>query len=73
MPIWPPEIQSLVDWFYKFVPPETPFYLEPQVHVLEPVKFIALLRVELEAGPTGPRARMGTIQGDLQKLKAYFE
>lgn len=70
--IWPPEIQSLVDWFCNFIPPEAPFYLEPHRHVIAPEKFFALLRVELKAGPTGPRARMGTLQDDLQRLKTHF-
>ena len=70
---WPSEIQSFVDWFHKLVPPEAPFYLEPHRHVTDPDKLFALLKLELETGPAGSRARMGTLQHDLQKLKAYLE
>ena len=33
---------------------------------------VLCLRWEIQTGPTGPRARMGTLQSDLRKLKAYL-
>jgi hypothetical protein len=68
---WPPEIQSLVDWFLTMDPPP-PFYLESHLHVKDPEKFFQLLRRESETGPRGPRARLGALQSDLRKLKVYF-
>jgi hypothetical protein len=68
---WPPDVQSLVDWFLT-LEPIAPFELEPHIHVADPVKFCAALRREIQTGPTGPRARMGTLQSDLRKLKVYL-
>lgn len=69
---WPPEIQSLVDWFLTLDPPTEPFYLENHLHVVDPVKCFESLRQEIETGPRGPRARLGALQWDLRKLKIYF-
>jgi hypothetical protein len=44
----------------------------PHIHVADPVKFFSSLRREIAAGPGGARARMGTLQSDLRKLKAYL-
>jgi hypothetical protein len=35
-------------------------------------KILSSLRMDIEAGPKGPRARMRTLQSDLQSLKSYF-
>lgn len=71
-PSWSPETQPLIDWFIKLEPPAEPFYLEPHIRVRNPAKFFATLQREIETGPSGPRARMGTLQSDLRKLKAYI-
>ena len=68
--VWPPDAQSLVDWFMTQEVPVEPFLLEPHLRVAEPGKFFDSLRREIEAGPKGPRAKMGTLQWDLRKLKA---
>ena len=68
---WPSKDQSLVDWFIELEAPTEPFYLEPHRHVVGPAKFFSALRMDITAGPDGPRARMGTLQCDLRKLKAY--
>ena len=70
--VWPPDAQSLMDWFMTQEVPVEPFYLEPHLRVADPGKFFDSLRREIEAGPRGPRARMGTLQWDLRKLKAYL-
>ena len=70
--VWPPDVQSLVDWFMIQEPPAEPFFLEPHLRVVVPGKFFESLRREIETGPRGPRARMGTLQSDLRKLKAYL-
>lgn len=68
-PVWPPEVQALVDWFLTLNPREIkPFYLEPHIRVGDPVKFCAGLRREIQTGPNGPRARSGALQDDLRKL-----
>ena len=69
---WPSDIQFFIDWFLSLAPPPEPFNLEPHVHVLDPAKYFEALRREIETGPSGPRARMGTLQSDLRKLKAHF-
>jgi hypothetical protein len=68
---WPLEDQYLLDWFMTVEAPTEPFYLEPHRHVVAPAKFYSALRMDITAGPAGPRARMGTLQSDLRKLKAY--
>lgn len=72
--IWPPEIQLLIGWFLKLEPREiAPFYLEPHLHVTDPVKFCAALRREVLAGPTGPRGKHGALLEDVRKLKELVE
>ena len=69
---WPPEVQSLVDWFLAFDPPKESFYLVPHLRIDNPVKFFQSLRLGVETGPRGPRARRGALQADLLNLKTYF-
>ena len=70
--VWHPVVQSLVDWFLTLTPPMESFYLEPHLRIVDPVKFFQSLRREIETGPIGPRARLGTLQWDLRNLKTYF-
>jgi len=70
--VWPSDVQSLVDWFMIQKPPTEPFLLEPHLWVVGPGKFFESLRCEIETGPRGTRARMGTLQWDLRNLKAYL-
>jgi hypothetical protein len=69
---WPSENQSLLDWFLALDQPTEPFYLEPHRKIVDPVKVFSALRMDITAGPDGPRARMGTLQCDLRKLNAYL-
>lgn len=70
---WPPDVQSLVDWFLTLEPRLiSPFHLEDHRHISDPVKFCAALRLDISRGPTGPRARYGALQDDLRKLKSHF-
>lgn len=69
---WPPEIQSLIDWFITLEPPTEPFYLESHRHIVAPSKFFASLQREIQTGPRGPRARTGALQWDLRKLRAFL-
>ncbi len=70
--VWPPDVQSLVDWFMIQGAPVEPFFLEPHLRVIDPGKFFESLRREIETGPIGPRARLGALQWDLRNLKAYL-
>jgi hypothetical protein len=70
--LWPPDVQSLVDWFMIQGAPVEPFFLEPHLRVEDPGKFFESLRREIETGPIGPRARLGALQWDLRNLKAYL-
>lgn len=69
---WPPAVQPLIDWFMGLEPPAESFYLEPHLRVIDPEKFFATLRREIETGPSGPRAQMGSLQCDLRALQAKF-
>lgn len=70
--VWPPDVQSLVDWFMIQGAPAEPFLLESHLRIVSPGKFFESLRRAIETGPRGPRARLGALQSDLQKLKAYL-
>jgi hypothetical protein len=70
--VWPSDVQSLVDWFMIQEAPAEPFLLEPHLRVVGPDKFFESLRREIETGPRGPRARLGALQSDLWKMKAYL-
>lgn len=70
--VWPLEIQPLVDWFMMQEAPVEPFFLEPHLRVVGPGKFFESLRREIETGPRGPRAKLGALQSDLQKIKVYL-
>lgn len=67
---WMPEIQTLINWFMELETPTEPFYLEPHLHIIHPAKFFSSIWREIQTGPKGPRARMGTLQSDLRMLKA---
>ena len=66
----PSKDQSLLDWFLTLEAPTEPFYLEPHRHVVGPAKYFSALRMDITAGPAGPRAKMGSLQSDLRELKA---
>jgi hypothetical protein len=70
---WPRDDQPLIDWFMALEIPKTiyPFFLEEGIRVLGP-KYFDGLRRDIANGPEGPRARMGVLQSDLRKLKAYL-
>ena len=66
---WSPEDQLLIDWFMTLEPPKEPFQLAPHIKVLNPEKFFAALRMDIGAGPRGPRGRHGALMDDLTVLK----
>jgi hypothetical protein len=67
--VWPPNVQSLVDWFLTLEPPPEPFYLEPHQHIMDPEEFFSALRMDIKAGPDGARGKHGALIYDLTALK----
>jgi hypothetical protein len=66
---WPPEMQSLIEWFIKLEPPAAPFNQEPHIHVIDPAKYFSSLKQEIESGPNCPRGRNGALLCDLEALR----
>ena len=68
---WNAEAAELVTWFQNAGDslPVEPFDLCSGCRVVEPARFYAALRTEIATGPTGPRARLGTLQVDLRRLR----
>lgn len=69
---WNREMQDLIEWYMAIPKPTGSFYLERHQHVVDTGKFFESLKLEIQTGPTGPRARTGALQSDLQRLKGYF-
>ena len=67
-PEWDTETLRLIDWFRTTTPPAEPFDLCRGVTVLDPVRWWRSIEGDIAAGPSGPRACYGAVQGDLRKL-----
>ena len=68
---WDADAAELIDWFRANrdrLPVEL-FDLCSGCRVVEPSRFYASLRSEIATGPTAPRARLGTLQADLRRLR----
>ena len=65
---WDDETQRLIDWFKTTTPPAEPFELCQGVTILDPVRWWRSIEGDIAAGPSGPRATYGAVQGDLRKL-----
>ena len=68
---WDADATELIDWFQANrdrLPVES-FDLCSGCRVVEPARFYAVLRCEIATGPTGPRARLGTLQVELRRLR----
>jgi hypothetical protein len=50
-------------------PPAAPFNQEPHIHVIDPAKYFASLKREIESGPSCPRGRNGALLYDLNTLR----
>lgn len=66
---WDAEVEGLIARFRALEPASEPFQLTPWAKVVDPVRYHAFLAMEIEWGPTGPRARLGSFQAE---LKAYL-
>jgi hypothetical protein len=69
---WNREMQDLIEWYMAIPKPAGFFYLERHQHVVDSGKFFSTLQREIQTGPSGPRAIMGTLQGDLHNLRVHF-
>jgi hypothetical protein len=66
---WPPETQSLIDWFRTATRQEAPFYLNGCTKVVDADKFYEALERDIKAGSAGARARYGVLADDIKNLK----
>jgi hypothetical protein len=48
--------------------PPAPFKLRPCVTITDATRWLDSIRLEVDAGTLGPRARMGSLQDDLRDL-----
>ena len=51
--------------------PPVPFRLNAWTEIRDAGKFLRWLRADILRGPTGPRARLGTLQADLLELQRF--
>ena len=66
---WP---AALADFVLLLVPgdlPAPPFLITPAVQIVSRERFLNWLKADIYRGPTGPRARWGALQSDLQRLR----
>jgi hypothetical protein len=68
---WNAEARELIAFFRSARSrlPQAPFRLTRWLFISEPAKWYRSLDVDINAGPTGFRARMGALQEDLRRLK----
>ncbi len=71
-PDWDSEVRQLIDWFLTTGAPAKPFELCRGVTILDPARWWRSIEGDIEAGPNGPRARYGAVQGDLRRLYALM-
>ena len=69
---WPDEMATLVRWFATAALPTEAFLLYPWRRVTDPAQFYEALRRDIAQGPSGPRARHGTLQVELEQLRTLF-
>ena len=71
--VWNEPMASRIHWFLNADLPEGPFSPCEYEHIFCPVTYYGCLRRDIDEGPTGPRARYGALQDDLQRLHDYCE
>ena len=72
LPQWDAETGRLIAWLKTTSPLAQPFELQPGVWMARPVRYWSYRTANIAAGPGGPRAHYGALQGDLRKLHALF-
>jgi hypothetical protein len=72
---WDADSQSLIDWYraHRSRFPASPFKMGPWIRVMEPVRFFAMIDVDIAAGPLGSKAMRGVLQEDLRRLRKLFD
>jgi len=68
---WDEETTRLIVWLSSAVLPTEPFHLNGWTRVAEPQKFYEALRLDVAAGPGGPRAK--ALAQDLALLRLIGE
>ncbi len=58
---WDEATAAHVAWFRSAPAPSEPFYLQPGVTIVDPVRYWAALRADVAQGPSGPRAHYGAL------------
>ena len=66
--VWNTEMTELISWFETADLPKQPFQLNVCRRIANPAKFYTSLKINIESGPKGPRARTGAFQEDLKLL-----
>ena len=59
-------MKDLIERFTKEGPAAAPFELRSGSVVIDPEKFHAAILLEVAGGPAGPRAILGSLEGDLR-------
>jgi len=67
---WNPLVKEMIGRLKQIGPAEGPFDLAPGSRVIDPVKFHESILGDVLAGPRGPRARIGSLQKDLENYLA---
>lgn len=70
--IWSRRERSLISEFKHLASPSGPgFEICAGVTVVDPERFHSFLAQDIEHGPLGPRARMGSVRTDLEAYLAH--
>jgi hypothetical protein len=69
------ETRELIEWFTanKNRFPDAPFTLRRGTRVVDPCRFYAGLKSDIDAGPGGVRAALGALAADLHDLRSAVE
>jgi len=68
---WPADVAALADFALLLSVDDlspVPFEFGPAETVVDAAKFLRWLQADARRGPSGPRARYGALQSDLQRL-----
>lgn len=69
---WDEETARAAEWFEMVDLPTAPFDLWPWIKITDPVKYRRFLEIDIRLGPSGPRARYGSLQRELRRLYELF-
>ncbi len=66
------DLAPIVEWFLSADPPAEPFILKPAIRITNPQRWWHDIKLDIAAGPAGPRARYGALQDDLWRAWQMF-